>query len=146
MDKVSPKKGSVDEPVMVFDPENGADFKLKVKRHQFTGRGGKIIQSLNYDTSEFAPQSSLTKEQMEIVEKGLHPLKEFIDRSDFKSYDQLLNLFEKKTGMKAQIKPSQELPEEKQPETSLEDAPAPEGSEGDGDDNFFSGLRKKAQA
>jgi len=144
MDKVNPKKGSVDEPVMVFDPENGADFKLKVKRTSFVGRNGKQIQSLNYDTSEFAPQSALTKEQLEIVEKSLHPLKEFIDKGDFKSYDELLKLFEKKTGTRASITPSQEIPEEKQVDDSaVESAPAPEGTDGDGD--FFKNLRKKAQ-
>lgn len=145
MDKVNPKKGSVDEPIMVFDPENGADFKLKVKRTTFVGRGGKQVQSLNYDTSEFAPQSALTKEQIKIVEANLIPLKEFLDKSEFKSYDQLLNLFEKKTGSRASIKPSQEIPEEKQLDDSAveENAPAP-GAEGD--DNFFANLRKKAQS
>jgi hypothetical protein len=145
MDKVNPKKGSVDEPVMVFDPENGADFKLKVKRTSFV-KSGKTIQSLNYDTSEFASQSSLTKEQMKIVEDGLIPLKEFVDKSDFKSYDQLLNLFEKKTGTRASIKPSQDIPEEKQLDDSKEEeeVSAPAGT--DGDDNFFANLRKKAQA
>ncbi len=145
MDKINPKKGSVDEPVMVFDPENGADFKLKVKQTSFVGRGGKQIKSLNYDTSEFAPQSALTKEQMKIVEDNLIPLSEFLDRREYKSYDQMLNLFEKKTGSRASIKPSQEIPEEKQlDDGAVESQPAPAG--GEGDDNFFADLRKKAQS
>lgn len=146
MDKVNPKKGSVDEPVMVFDPENGADFKLKVKRTSFIGRGGKTIQSLNYDTSEFASPSTLTKEQMKIVDANLIPLKEFLDKSEYKSYDELLKLFEKKTGSKASISASKEIPEERQLDDSKVDeaSPAPGGEEGD--QNFFANLRKKAQA
>jgi len=145
MDKVNPKKGSVDEPVMVFDPETGADFKLKVKRTSFVNRQGKTIKSLNYDTSEFAPASKLTAEQIKIVEENLIPLKEFIDPKDFKSYDELLNLFEKKTGSKSSITASKELPEDKQPETDEEELSSPEGTQ-DGDEDFFSNLRQKAKA
>lgn len=68
IDKINPKKGSVDEPIMIFDPQNGADFKLKAKRSSFTGRNGKEMKSMNYDTSEFAPQSALTAEQIKIVD------------------------------------------------------------------------------
>lgn len=149
MDKINPKKGSVDEPVMVFDPESGADFKLKVKRTSFKGRDGNPVQSLNYDTSEFAQQSALTAEQIKIAEAGLFPLKEFLDKSDYKSYDQLLSLFESKTNTKASIKVNRELPEEKQlPEEKMsaleESAPAIEAESND--DDFFSNLRKKAQS
>lgn len=149
MDKINPKKGSVDEPVMVFDPANGADFKLKAKRTTFKGRDGKQKNSMNYDTSEFAPSSALTKEQIKIAEAGLYNLNEFLDKKDFKSYDQLLNLFEKKTGNRASIKvSSQEIPEDKQLDDSkvddTESAPAIEDGGEEGDASFFKNLRSKA--
>ena len=147
MDKVNPKKGSVDEPVMVFDPDSGADFKLKVKRTSFVNRQGKTIKSLNYDTSEFAPVSKLTKEQVKFAEENLIPLKEFIDPKDFKSYDELRNLFEKTTGTVSSVTASEEIPEDKElkEENSGESLASPEGVDGN-DKDFFANLRQKAQA
>jgi hypothetical protein len=147
MNKINPKKGSVDEPVMVFDPENGADFKLKVKRTSFVGRNGEQVQSLNYDTSEFAPQSALTPEQIKIAESGVFNLSEFLDRSEFKSYDQLKNLFNKKLGLGEVSRVSSDnIPADKQVDDSAADdsAPAPEGMDSDDETSFLDSLRKKA--
>lgn len=101
MDKINPKSGSIDDPVMVYDPQNGADFKLKAKKTSYKKRNGETANTMNYDTSEFASPSALTSEQIKIVEENLYPLSEFIDKKDFKSYDVLSNLLARKTGVKS---------------------------------------------
>ena len=145
MSRISPQAGSVDDAVMVFDPENGADFKLKIKKTKFRIRGQEK-EAMNYDTSEFATPSALTKEQLKAAENGVYNLSEFVDRKDFKSYDQLRALFEKKSGTKAALTET-EIPKERElvsDDPEVASAPIVDDGEGSEDSAFFDKLRKKA--
>jgi hypothetical protein len=78
-----------------IDPFNfwtGADFKIKIRNV-----GGYV----NYDRSEFsAPAPLLGGEDKKLEElwKTQYPLKEFTDKSQFKSYDELKARLKKSTG------------------------------------------------
>ena len=71
-----------DSPINPFDFWEGADFKLKLR---------KVDGYWNYDKSEFADPSALSKEDAELEEiwGKQYSLKEFTDNSNFKSYDEL---------------------------------------------------------
>lgn len=82
MDKAKPTFED-EKPVFVFDLDNGADFKLRMR---------KVDGYANYDQSVFSDESALAggdEEQMlEIVSKQ-HKLSEFLAPNNFKSYDEL---------------------------------------------------------
>ena len=69
-------------PINPFDFWEGADFKLKLR---------KVDGYWNYDKSEFADPSALSKKDSELEEiwGKQYSLKEFTDNSNFKSYDEL---------------------------------------------------------
>jgi len=82
MDKARPTFED-EEPVNVFDLWEGADFKLRRKM---------VDDYPNYDTSVFEGKSALLggdEEKLLEVVKQQTPLKEFLDPSRFKSYDEL---------------------------------------------------------
>ncbi len=65
-----------------FDLWEGANLKLKIR---------KVEGYRNYDKSEFEDQAPLSDsdEELESIWKKEYPLKEFLDASKFKSYDEL---------------------------------------------------------
>ena len=67
-----------------FDLWDGANFKLKIRR---------VDDYRNYDKSEFAAKSPVadSDEKMEAIWKQEQSLKEFLDKKNFKPYDQLEN-------------------------------------------------------
>ena len=69
-------------PINPFDFWEGANFKLKLR---------KVDGYWNYDKSEFADPSALSKKDDELEEiwGKQYSLKEFTDNSNFKSYDEL---------------------------------------------------------
>ena len=70
-------------PVNPFDFWEGADFKLKIRQ---------VEGYRNYDKSEFASASGLyenDESKLESVYNSLHPLGEFTDPKNYKSYDEL---------------------------------------------------------
>lgn len=72
-----------EEPVNPFDFWKGADFKLKIR---------KVSGFINYDKSEFASPSSLLEgndDALERIWNQQYPLNEFVDPSNYKSYDEL---------------------------------------------------------
>lgn len=79
-----PPEGFVDEtPVNPFDFWNGANFKLKIR---------KVDGYRNYDKSEFEKPSALydgDDAKLEELWKKEYSLKEFLDKKNFKSYEQL---------------------------------------------------------
>lgn len=93
MEKLQPEFDD-DEAVNVFDFWKGADFKLKIR---------KVAGYVNYDKSEFdnaAPLMGGDDAKLEGVWKQQHKLQEFIQASEFKSYDEL------STKMKSVLKES----------------------------------------
>ena len=71
-----------ESPVNPFDLWEGANFKLKIR---------KVEGYQNYDKSEFDKPSPLSKDDddLERIWKSEHRLGEFLDKSNFKSYDQI---------------------------------------------------------
>ena len=80
-DKMQPQFQD-ETPVNPFDLWEGADFKIKVR---------KVDGYWNYDKSEFADPSALSKkdDELEKIWGQTHSLTAFTDNSNFKSYDEL---------------------------------------------------------
>ena len=82
MDSMQPEFAD-ESPVNPFDMWEGADFKLKIRN---------VEGYRNYDKSEFSSQSSLydgDDSRLESVYNQLHNLHEFVDPSNYKTYDEL---------------------------------------------------------
>lgn len=81
MDKARPTFEDED-PVNVFDLWEGADFKLRQR---------KVEGYPNYDQSTFASPSAIADSEQDILEivNRQYLLKDFVDPSKFKSYDEL---------------------------------------------------------
>jgi hypothetical protein len=93
MEKLQPEFDD-ESAVNVFDYWKGADFKLKIR---------KVAGYVNYDKSEFdtaAPLFGGDDAKLEGVWKEQHKLQEFIQPSEFKSYEEL------STKMKSVLKES----------------------------------------
>jgi hypothetical protein len=80
MDKAKPTYED-ETPVNVFDFDTGANFKLRMrKKDGYT----------NYDESTFMEPSPIgSDEEITRVLSARYPLAEFLDRKNFKSYDEL---------------------------------------------------------
>tara|TARA_Y100000310_G_scaffold15713_1_gene15809 strand:+ start:12102 stop:12995 length:894 start_codon:yes stop_codon:yes gene_type:complete len=126
-----------DVPVNPFDMFEGANFKLKVRR---------VAGFPNYDASDFDNVSEVAdgdEGEMEAIYNKLYSLKELVDVSNFKPYDELKSRLEVVLGN-----------ETTDDEDKEESAPAPEpkakkpaaaktAEEDDGDDDnleFFKSL------
>ena len=82
MDKARPTFED-EKPVNVFDPFEGADFKLRMR---------KVDGYANYDQSTFMDPSALAggdEEKMVDILNKSHKLSEFLDRKNFKSFEDL---------------------------------------------------------
>jgi hypothetical protein len=82
MEKMQPEFDD-EEAINPFDLWSGANFRLKVR---------KVAGFVNYDKSEFEDSSAILDgddAKMEELWKTQYPLKEFVDESNFKSYDEL---------------------------------------------------------
>jgi hypothetical protein len=81
MDKARPTFED-EKPVNVFDFWEGANFKLRMRK-----KDGYA----NYDESAFMEPSAISSDDEEIlrIANSQHKLSEFIDRKNFKSYDEL---------------------------------------------------------
>ena len=79
-------------PVNPFDMWEGANFKLKIRN---------VEGYRNYDKSEFADKSALfdgDDDKLEDLWKKEFSLKEFTEKKQFKSYDQLKTRLDKVLG------------------------------------------------
>ena len=81
MDVMQPQFADED-PITPFDFREGADFKLKIRN---------VEGYRNYDKSEFAGQSALSEDdtKLEDVYNKMYGLKEFVDPTNYKTYDEL---------------------------------------------------------
>ena len=108
MEKVSPES-EIDDPVNVFDYDDGANFKLKIKSVNIPGYKKPVP---NYDASSFAEQSlisingrSMTDDEINALDGKLHKLSTYVDPKSYKGYSELASLFTKKTGIKIATSP-----------------------------------------
>jgi hypothetical protein len=78
-------------PMNPFDLWEGANFKLKIRQ---------VEGYRNYDKSEFSNPSPLSDndEELEKIWKSEYSLKEFTEKSNFKSYDELKKRLDKALG------------------------------------------------
>ena len=81
MDKAKPTFED-EKPLNVFDPFEGADFKLRMRQ---------VDGFPNYDTSVFSEPKPIAESDDEILAilNQMKPLKELVDPSKFKSFDEL---------------------------------------------------------
>jgi hypothetical protein len=82
-------------PVNPFDLWEGANFKLKIRN---------VEGYRNYDKSEFADKSAVLNgddDKLEELWKKEHSLKEFTEKKNFKSYEQLKARLDKALGFEA---------------------------------------------
>lgn len=78
-------------PINPFDMWTGANLKLKIR---------KVEGYRNYDKSEFETSSIISQDEgvMEKIFNSQHSLKQFIDPSKFKSYEDLQKKFDRVMG------------------------------------------------
>ncbi len=70
-----------EKPLNAFDLDEGADFKLKIR---------KVDGYWNYDKSEFAEPTKLAEDdKLEEIFSSQHDLQSFLAPTNFKSYDEL---------------------------------------------------------
>jgi hypothetical protein len=84
-------------PVNPFDFWEGANFKLKIRN---------VEGYRNYDKSEFSDPSALLDgddDKLEALWKTEYSLKEFLEKSNFKSYDQLKQRLNKALGLEGVV-------------------------------------------
>ena len=122
-------------PVNPFDLWEGANFKLKIRN---------VEGYRNYDKSEFADKSAVLDgddDKLEELWKKEHSLKEFTEKKNFKSYEQLKARLDKALGFEA-VAPRTKA-EDFVPKTStdLEDASSfNTGGVDDDDLDYFKSL------
>lgn len=147
MDKATPTFED-EKPVDVFDPDTGAEFKLRMRQ---------VDGYPNYDKSEFSDPKPIgdSDDEINAVLGQIKPLKVFLDPSQFKSYDELakkLNYTLSAPAKPGSLSPRQaadqmeeaSAPAEKQakaPRSVPEKAPAVDVPEEDGDtEEYFRSL------
>ena len=119
-------------PVNPFDMWEGANFKLKIRN---------VEGYRNYDKSEFADKSALfdgDDDKLEDLWKKEHSLKEFTEKKQFKSYDQLKARLDKVLGFEGTPAPKSKAADE--PVSLEEETPSFSGSEDDEDLDYFKSL------
>jgi hypothetical protein len=124
-------------PLNPFDLWEGANFKMKIRN---------VEGYRNYDKSEFAAPSALSDDEakLETIYNKEHSLKEFVDKKNFKSFDQLKARLDKVLGYEGDIVPATRAEDVELPTATRvapARAPAPVASTTDDDDlDYFKSL------
>jgi len=141
MDKARPTFED-EKPVNVFDFWEGANFKLRMR---------KVSGYANYDESMFMEPSAVgSDEEIVKVAGGQYKLAEFIDPSNFKSYDELKQKLDQVlSGDSFASKSAAEIADEEPavaaaPEPKSAPAPQPKAVTADDDDDVMSYFERIA--
>ena len=141
MDKARPTFED-EKPVNVFDFWEGANFKLRMR---------KVSGYANYDESMFMEPSAVgSDEEIVKVASGQYKLSEFIDPSNFKSYDELKQKLDQVlSGDSFASKSAAEIADEEPavaaaPEPKSAPAPQPKAVTADDDDDVMSYFERIA--
>jgi hypothetical protein len=124
-------------PLNPFDLWEGANFKMKIRN---------VEGYRNYDKSEFAAPSALSDDEakLETIYNKEHSLKEFVEKKNFKSFDQLKARLDKVLGYEGDIVPATRAEDVELPTATRAAparAPAPVASTTDDDDlDYFKSL------
>lgn len=126
----------LDEPLMVFDYVDGANFKLKIRSKIINDAKGNKKPVPNYDSSEFTIPTAVGSEQyMDQLDTMLLPLKGYVTEDKFLSYSAL----KKKTD---EIEGHAEVVEEEKPAIKKTTASATnKKDDAEDDDSFFERMR-----
>jgi hypothetical protein len=91
MERINPPKGSILDPITVWDWYEGLNFKLIIKKVDI---GDKVIQN-NYDSSTFEETKTSvgTDEEIEKIISNLYSIKDYTDKSKFSSYETISKKF-----------------------------------------------------
>ena len=121
-------------PVNPFDLWEGANFKLKIRN---------VEGYRNYDKSEFADKSALSggdDDKLEELWKSEFSLKEFTEKRNFKSFEQLKTRLDKVLGFEGTP-----VPKTKAESTVIEgdDVPSFSNSEDEEDLDYFKSLAEQ---
>ncbi len=124
-----------DKAVNPFDFWEGANFKLRIRQ---------VEGYRNYDKSEFESPSQLADDdQLEAIWSKQYSLQEFLDRKNFKSYDELKARLDKALGAVATPKPqAQRATEASVPWEDNEPVTRSTVDEDDEDVSFFKKLAR----
>ena len=123
-------------PLNPFDLWEGANFKMKIRN---------VEGYRNYDKSEFASQGALSDDEakLETIYNKEHSLKEFVEKKNFKSFDQLKARLDKVLGYEGDIVPATRAEDVELP-TATRAAPVrastPVASTNDDDLDYFKSL------
>lgn len=106
-----------EKPLNPFDLWSGANFKLKIR---------KVEGYQNYDKSEFEEPSALFEDddKLESIWKLEYPLQPFLNRDNFKSYDDLKSRLSRVLGLEGRV-PSQQAKQQAASAWDEEEAPVP---------------------
>jgi hypothetical protein len=145
MDKARPTFED-EKPVNVFDFWEGANFKLRMrKKDGFT----------NYDESTFSDPAPIASDDEDIlaIANKQYKLSEFLDRKNFKSYDELKKKLEEvlsgdsfSTKSAAEIAEEEDRPVAAAPKIASKPAPAAASLGEDGDDEDVMSYFQKIAA
>jgi len=144
MDKARPTFED-EKPVNVFDFWEGANFKLRMRK-----KDGYA----NYDESAFMEPSAITDDEDRLLQiaNSQYKLSEFLDRKNFKSYDELKKkLNDVLSGdsyvgkSAAQMDDDDEPVSAPAPSIKSKPAPAPKVANNDDDDDVMSYFQKIAK-
>jgi len=145
MDVMQPQFADED-PINPFDFWEGADFKLKIRN---------VEGYRNYDKSEFASQSALSEDdtKLEDVYNKMYGLKEFVDPTNYKTYDELKEKLNRVLGMDTVSMGAPTMKQEIQmnePEMPVQNvtqiSEEPSSNEKEDEDDTMSYFAKLAQA
>lgn len=131
----------LDEPLMVFDYDIGANFKLKIRSKTINDAKGNKKSVPNYDSSEFTAPVKLGDDKfIDQIDANLLPLKGYITEDKFLSFSALQKKVNEVEGRE------EEVDETRTSDTASArtSAPAPKkaASVDDEDDNsFFERMR-----
>ena len=122
-----------EEPVNPFDFWAGAHFKLKIRN---------VEGYRNYDKSEFDVPSALSEDDaaLEKIWKQQHKLAEFVDPSNFKTYDELKTKLHRVLGLNGSSNMTSNIEEAASPAIKETKAPVLQTAEDDEDLEMFKKL------
>jgi hypothetical protein len=140
IDKINPPvddKGNLidpdDIPVNPFDPIEGANFKLKMR---------KLDGYANFDKSEFGPIEEIgSKKDIAAIVSKLHDLSAYTNPSKFKTYDELSAKLSSAVGVLASVKASNsQLEESAPPKSSAKATPSKDDDDDEDGMDYFKKL------
>jgi hypothetical protein len=127
-----------EKPVNPFDFWKGANFKLKIR---------KVDGYWNYDKSEFEAVSPVAEddEKIKSIWKQQHPLKPFLDPSNFKTYDELKEKLNRTiTGVRSTTTADKvDLPPQKADSVKSNEVASTSASDDDDTLSYFSKLAEE---